>query len=423
VLPDGFRWPLILLVGLVLAQASRMARAEKPRLEANRHEWSLVPAFSADSDRGYGFGALGVLARFKEGYDPYRWRAKLLIYMTVKPSPDGGAELAFHDHRLNMELLGLQDSRLRLSLDLRFARFTNSGYFGFGNAAKAQEDPGRFHQYDRYFPQGRLQARVKVLPRLQLLGGFVFTYSKINLYEGSLLEKDLSSQDSPLKELLRGAEDHGLPEATLGCAYDSRDHEFIPSRGMFHDITWRFAPASTAGTKHAYGGLNLTTRFYFTLVNDRLIAAARVLGDLLVGQPPFYELAWHGGIEPMEAIGGVYAIRGVPLHRYHGKVKLLGNLELRARLFPFVVFGQRFRLGGVLFFDAGRVWTELSGSPNEVVDGLGSPVDDGKGLGLKYGVGGGPRLQWGETFVIRADVAWSPDAEPIGFYLEHRHIF
>jgi hypothetical protein len=38
-------------------------------------------------------------------------------------------------------------------------------------------------------------------------------------------------------------------------------------------------------------------------------------------------------------------------------------------------------------------------------------------VGLKYGVRGDVRVQKGRTFVIRVDVAWSPDAGPIGAYL------
>jgi outer membrane protein assembly factor BamA len=404
----------ILLAVLQARPTPAAAEAAKPtaKLDPNRREWSVVPAFTADSDRGYGFGALGMLVRFGQGYDPYRWRSKLLVYMTVKPTPDGGAELAYHDHRFKLDMPGLHGGRLRLNVDLRFARFSTSGYYGFGNAAPARKDPGRFHQYIRTFPQLRAQAQVKVTPRIRLLAGAVFTYNVITPYEGSQLERDLAGDDAETRALLRGTDDHLLAEVTLGWAYDSRDHEFTPSRGAFHDITWRAAPGtSTAGD--VYGGLNITSRFYVTLLEDRLIAACRLMLDVLVGHPPFYELAWRGGYEPQEGIGGMYGVRGVPLHRYHGKVKAFANLELRARLWPFKLFGQRFRLGGVVFIDGGRVWTELTG--NERLDG--------RDVGIKFGVGAGPRLQWGETFVIRMDVAWSPDAQPIGFYLEHRHIF
>ena len=51
------------------------------------------------------------------------------------------------------------------------------------------------------------------------------------------------------------------------------------------------------------------------------------------------------------------------------------------------------------------------------------PELDGTGLGLKYGVGGGLRVASGQTFVLRVDVAWSPDANPISGYLLAGHIF
>ena len=65
------------------------------------------------------------------------------------------------------------------------------------------------------------------------------------------------------------------------------------------------------------------------------------------------------------------------------------------------------------FFDGGRVWADLRSAPEL----------DGTGLGLKYGVGGGLRLQKGTTFVLRFDLAWSPDARPLGGYFLAGHLF
>ena len=70
-----------------------------------------------------------------------------------------------------------------------------------------------------------------------------------------------------------------------------------------------------------------------------------------------------------------------------GRVKVLGNLELRAMFLSFMLFDQRWRLGTSAVADAGRLWADYR------ID----PVLDGTGLGLKYGLGGGPRLQIGET--------------------------
>ena len=44
------------------------------------------------------------------------------------------------------------------------------------------------------------------------------------------------------------------------------------------------------------------------------------------------------------------------------------------------------------------------------------PELDGTGLGVKYGVGVGVRVHSGKAFVVRGDVAWSPDARPLGGY-------
>lgn len=100
-------------------------------------------------------------------------------------------------------------------------------------------------------------------------------------------------------------------------------------------------------------------------------------------------------------------MRGVPAQRYSGKVKVLGNAEIRARVVDFHLFGKPFTLGAAAFFDGGRVWADTSSHPEL----------DGKTFGLKYGIGGGPRLMSGSAFVLRADVAWSPDATPIGAYI------
>jgi hypothetical protein len=67
----------------------------------------------------------------------------------------------------------------------------------------------------------------------------------------------------------------------------------------------------------------------------------------------------------------------------------------------------------VVFTDFGRLWAGTTSHPEL----------DGSGLGLKYGLGGGLRLQDGKTFVIRADVAWSPEARPVGAYLTAGHAF
>jgi outer membrane translocation and assembly module TamA len=178
---------------------------------------------------------------------------------------------------------------------------------------------------------------------------------------------------------------------------------------MLHELS--VAVGVGVGEELVYGRGNATARFYQSIYEEYLVFAARVMGDVLFGEVPFYELARAGGLTIRDAPGGAEGVRGVPAQRYHGKLKLIGNVELRSKLWWFEIFGQRLNLGAAAFFDAGRVWTDWQEHPEL----------DGAGLGLKYGTGGGVRFQWGETFIARIDGAWSPDG--IGFYVEAYHIF
>lgn len=51
------------------------------------------------------------------------------------------------------------------------------------------------------------------------------------------------------------------------------------------------------------------------------------------------------------------------------------------------------------------------------------PALDGRGVGSKVGIGGGVRIYGGKSFVVRGDIAWSPDARPIGGYPAPGEIF
>jgi hemolysin activation/secretion protein len=138
--------------------------------------------------------------------------------------------------------------------------------------------------------------------------------------------------------------------------------------------------------------------------------AGRIVGDILFGDPPFAELP---RFEDTYAVGGSNGVRGVPQERYCGKVKVFGNVEVRTRVFDFRFLSKPMSVGFEVFFDGGRVWADTGPQP-----GL-----DGTGFGLKYGVGGGLRLASGSAFVLRADVAWSPDATPIGAYVSAGEMF
>ncbi|MCK5798596.1 MAG: BamA/TamA family outer membrane protein [Deltaproteobacteria bacterium] len=397
------------VMALLFIAASAQAEGDAPK--PDRYEVSALPVLFGDTDRGVILGVYGVVVRFQRGYSPYRWRLRVSSRLSVVRRADDTLSLPFHDHVIRLDLPGFLHPRLRVDAEVAFRRYAATGYYGVGNASpdgRANTIPD-FTQYIRTHPGALLKGRWRFTRRLSLLLGAAFTYNWIGVTSGSKLAEDLNARDARLDDLLRGTSDHASLILTLGWLWDTRDQEFAPTRGMFHEISWRLSP----GVEFLFGGLNVTSRFFYPIFGERLVVAGRLVLDMLFGDAPVYELSRLGGLLPQDGVGGSRGVRGVPLQRYHGKIKVLGNLELRSKLLPFTLLSQRFNLGALAFVDLGRIWSDYHAERRF----------DGTGIGLEIGVGGGIRLQWGETFILRADVAWSPDADPVGAYFGFSHIF
>lgn len=382
------------------------------------------------------------VARFAPTFTPYRWRVELLLSATAKRAPGKGVEVPFHDDYVNMDFPGLARDRLRITARVGFRKFANTGYYGFGNASVAEEpwvgiDPAvdlaayqaarRYHRYDQIYPLVLFNARINVWDRsvvgqrrrVEALVGFSGDYDLVRPYAGSKLEADIAAAaaDTPdgrtLAHLLQGTDPHLRLAFNLGALFDTRDHEYTPTRGTFTELSARAAPGVQLGLR--YVGLTLNSAWYRGLVGEYLSLALRGVADVIVGDAPFYELTRFGALMPRDGPGGGWSLRGVPRQRYAGKIKLIQNLEVRSLFWRFAIRGNRFAVGGVLFLDAARIWadwrrTELAGEG----------VDGGT---FKLGTGAGLRVRWGETFLVRFDGAYSPTGRTSGFYVDVGHVF
>lgn len=383
------------------------------QVDAERTELGLVPLVGGNTDYGIAAGMLGSAAKFGEGYDPYRWRTEFAAVASFKRQ-EHQTIVPYQDYYLKLTVPELFSDRFRLTLRASFTRAQFLYYYGIGNASSdvvPSSGPGtKYFQYDRIYPIVRLEGLIRLSDVLYLDTAVSYTQNWITPYPGSKLEADLSSEDPTVRRLVHAAHRFGVPMARIGLIFDDRDNELIPSRGGYHEIRFEGVPRTYGDASFTYGRANFTARFYAPLWGSRLVLASRLVGDTLVGDPPVYELT---ELDNGAALGGEQSVRGVPAQRYAGKTKILGNVELRASLFPFRAFDNDFVFGTVAFFDTGRVFAD-----NAPVREL-----DGRGVDMKYGVGGGIRLQWGRSFAIRADAAWSPDARPIGLYFNAGHIF
>ena len=102
---------------------------------------------------------------------------------------------------------------------------------------------------------------------------------------------------------------------------------------------------------YAYVQLDASAQFYATPIPRWLTIAWRGVGDIMLGDPPFYELA---RFDETPALGGAKAVRGVPGAALLRQGEAVRNLETRSELLPFSVGKKSLVLGAAAFFDGGR---------------------------------------------------------------------
>jgi Omp85 superfamily domain len=398
------------LMGRARAEAPAAAKAEGDSVR----ELNFVPLVGGDSDVGLGFGEVGDWARLQPNAGLFRWRLENAGFISFKVRDGHDLLVPFQDYYLLFSRRN-EGAEKEWQLDLRaaFTDETTLKFYGVGNATPLP--PGsvdvRDTEYGRIHPTLSLQRRGVIGHHVYLQLGSVYTYNRLSVSPTSTLAAAAASDSPVMRTLLGDFRSHGVELLEVGLEYDTRDNEIVTRNGSFHALQLRVSPRVSGLLPYSYVQIDGTLRYFATPIPRRLTIAARVVGDLLLGHPPFYELA---RFDETAAIGGTKAIRGVPAQRYYGKVKVFGNLEVRTELTSFHIGTKAHVLGLVGFYDAGRVWTELTRA---------HPDLDGTGIGLKYGVGGGLRLQQGQTFVVRADLAWSPDARPLGAYFAAGQIF
>ena len=390
---------LLLLTHTAVAQDTKLEAADS---EKTGTEVGVLPLIGGDTDNGFGAGAIGSVADFDGKSQPYKWQLQFATFLATKGSP---IDPSYEDAFANLILPQLLDGRLRLEIRPAFTHESALRFYGLGNNVKipSQTDATRDF-YTRLHPQLDVMSRWKISPAWSIVGGAHFLYNDTTYDPASTLAMEVPTIDHKANEA------HGIAKFQTGAVYDTRDNEISPNSGSFHSLYVYASPAIGSALPYKYEQLDLQFRWYTTL-SPRNVLAIRTVGDVLLGDVPFYELSRY---ENTSAIGGSLGIHGVPGYSYYGKVKVFGNVELRTRINNFDFWGKKYKFGIATFFDAGRLWTDLRVSHPEL---------DGTGLGLHWGTGAGIRLQQGRAFLVRADIAWSPDAQPIAGYVLADHIF
>lgn len=366
-------------------------------------ELAGLPAFAGNDTFGFLFGVTGSYTRFAPGYAPFRFRGQLSAVSSVRSS-ESGVQFPLQNIDLRLDFPGLLAGRMRVFALLRYQRIQNVGYWGVGNGASGTipadyEGPDdRFFTYEKQLGEGRVFVRYRLIPHLELVTGVGLRLVRPDALEDSRLARDLAAGGAAAR-LLHGYTMQEVADGLGGLLLDTRDDEFNPRSGSYHELSLRVGGGPSNDGKLLYGSVYLHTRWFFPLPDERLVLALRALGDLGFGTMPLIELGTIGGYASFAGPASIEANRGLPYGRQLGRVKLLSTIELRSTFHHFRFLGQQLALAAAIFVDASRVWSHLGAEPT--LDG---------GPMLRVSFGGGPRLVWGRGLVLRLDVGMSPRA-------------
>jgi len=201
-----------------------------------------------------------------------------------------------------------------------------------------------------------------------------------------------------------------------GLVYDTRDFEAFPTKGIWAEAIYSYAPGFLGDGKFDYSKLTLWVRQYLSLASKNLILAYRIgYQRTMSGMVPFH---MQPHIVPTimtaatsQGLGGAKTLRGIMRNRVVGDGIVLGNAELRWKFLHTVVFNQNLYLGTNLFVDVGRVpeEIEIDFDPAEMGDDLpedyfspgSEKVHLSAGLGLKVGLN--------ENFIVSLDYGVATD--------------
>ncbi|HEX7502358.1 MAG TPA: BamA/TamA family outer membrane protein [Acidobacteriota bacterium] len=336
------------------------------RLEGGRFD--PFPIVSYDSDIGFGYGAkLFLLNQLRAGES---------FDLTLFNSSKGERWYRFVFSIPDFELRQGKVYPLALDLVIDYDKYIKNNFFGIGN----ESEYGDREIYTRE-PLDIDLTLSRGFSR-RLVGQLGFRYKTVRNFN--------FSAESRLREI--------PPELNAGRAYyasvfsnwrfDSRDSFINPSRGLVLQGELEWAPGSSLGNV-AFARSAFWAQAYTTLFYPKTVLALRLGAQALTGK----DLP----VQVLLPLGGNMSLRGSPQDRYLGKTSLLANAELRFPLF--------WRLGGVLGFDAGRIWPALADF--DLRSWAVNPT-----VGLRFIM---------NTFVVRFDVGFGK--EYTGVYFNFGHLF
>jgi len=355
---------LTLLLLLLLLPVLFHAGALHSQPTGDSLKFEYFPFAMYDTDVGIGAGGIAVL---RSAFGS-RERFDLLLFASSKGERLLRIGFSWPDEELR------QGQLYDIALDMQFEydKMIQTNFFGVGSASSF-DDNERFVHEPVMFKCGLSQG---FTPELVAQAQFKFKRMWSYGFE----------TDSRLRERADNATTSDLSSIALLVRRDTRNSTLHTSSGYVLQGEIEQALTLTAYSS-AWTRLGATAQWYGEM--GGVVLATRTILQQTVGDDI--------PVQHMLAVGGNKTLRGLPENRYLDASSGVFNLEFRIPLYK--------SFGAVLGADAGSVGkrlTDLLSSRWEV-----TPV---VGLRLAF-----------ETFIVRGDVGWSPDA--LGVYFNFGQVF
>lgn len=349
----------------VLAQAPREFQKVQ---KARKGKFEFLPILMWDTDIGVGYG----IKLFY--YNPFKRNESLDLVLFNSSKGERWYRLVFSWPDFERRQGKIYPISFDILLD--YDKYLKNNFFGIGS--------------DSDFEDKEVYTREPFEITLTASRGFSTTLVGQLGLRYKTVENDNFEEDSRLADTLPGLNTGRATVASVyaNLRYDTRDSFINPSSGLVLQGEAEFA-FNTGFTNVRYQRIAGWIQYYKRLLYPKTVLALRLNVQNLFGE----EIP----VQFLLPIGGGSTLRGSPQDRYLGKASALFNAEIR---FPIL-----WRFGGVVGYDAGKVWDSL-GDFN-LRNWAANPT-----FGLRF---------YMTNFLVRLDIGLGRDST--GFYFNFGHVF
>lgn len=340
--------------------------------------WTIqgIPLIFPSSDNGFNLGVKVALQNIRR-QDPHSFELEAQVL---------ASDLGRYKHFVKFDYPHALDGKFRITTRLSYDRDISLRYYGMGNdtsvVSSEVNNSNPLYQKIQAAPEFTFQLFRYLGDHVRLGPIIGFKWTSITAPPGSLL---LSQSPTGIN----GGRTHYVG---FGIVNDTTDFEPYPSRGSVNEL-YGYWYAPFMGSEYNFQRYTYTYRQYYP-VHRTLILAHRFLFEVLNGNIPFYEQDAVGGSDPQIAFEGSRYLRGYDANRFVDNIRFSFSIEARWDPIEFNFARQDIDIGFVPFIDIARVWHTIL--PVQFND-------------FHATAGWGVRILWDNRFVIRGDLAVTPE--------------